>query len=110
MNYCPPFPEPSQQVTTVYYKQGCPFSMNALKLLQNRGILYQAWEANALTDIAHNNGFPDVKSFMDKNLARYGFRNHQTWPAIFMPIKGKIVFIGGFQELQKAMQPRDLTW
>lgn len=105
MEYIPPFPEPSHQVFTVYYKASCPYSREALKLLRSRGILYQAWEYEALVVIARQQGYPDVKTMLQQKLRKYGLRpNHTTFPIVFRPIAGRgVEFIGGCAELTRML-------
>ena len=91
-SYTMPFPLPQKNVPfTIYYKQGCPYSMMALETLKNlkeknnKHFLFNAYDCTDRRD-----------DFM-KLGQKYG---HKTFPMIFTFTE----FIGGNDELQKLLK------
>lgn len=112
-NYIIPIPMPNKNAHfTIYYRQGCAFSMGALSLLQTyRGkhgkqLLYSAYDVNPI--IANIIKEKNIRSTeKGKEIFFNNFepliKGHRTYPLIFVNENGKIKYLGGFTELQNYL-------
>ena len=80
----------------IFYDNGCPFSENALELLNESGAKFKSYVISNITDSLQN-----LISYFRKHGAPVKFdNNHRTKPIIFY--RGK--FIGGYTELKEHLQ------
>lgn len=80
----------------VFYDQGCPYSENAIELLNKSKVPYRSYEISGFSTL------PDLVDYFKQPeiLKEVGYNSsHRTKPIVFY--KGR--FIGGFTELKKHL-------
>jgi glutaredoxin len=79
----------------VFYDTGCPFSEQAIELLQSKGVSYKAYRISDFTTL------PTLVAYFGETSKETGFLpTHKTKPIVFY--KGK--FVGGARELKNKLQ------
>lgn len=79
----------------VFYDLGCPFSEQAVELLQKKGVPYKAYRISEFTTL------PLLVAYFTESSQETGFlSSHKTKPIVFY--KGK--FVGGARELKNKLQ------